>query len=144
MFDNVTLTRFAAYSPNAKDLDLEEKESVQKLLRLYRNVKFFPQSMPTDDGTDWEIIPVTQTDEYLKKARTVSGPPKTEDEKKIEELKKEEEQYDEESLEKKVIEEEGVKKQRRIEDLKFLASKYPQKSLERKAIEEEVRKLEKK
>ena len=55
---------------------------------------------------NWEIIPVGKKEESLKKARTVLGPPKTEEEKTIEELKRMASQYMVGSLERKVIDEE--------------------------------------
>ncbi|MBU2415760.1 hypothetical protein KKH86_00850, partial [Patescibacteria group bacterium] len=58
MFDNVALADFVTNSKNAKNLDEQEKKLVQKLLQLYRNLKFFPESMPTDTGEGWEIIPI--------------------------------------------------------------------------------------
>ncbi|MBU2474670.1 hypothetical protein KKA20_01795, partial [Patescibacteria group bacterium] len=74
MFDNVALADFVINSKNAKNLDEQEKKLVQKLLQLYRNLKFFPESMPTDTGEGWEIIPIDKEVETMQKARSVELP----------------------------------------------------------------------
>lgn len=71
-FDLVVLSRYLTGSANAKILDEEEKRKVIKLLRVYRNLKFFPLSM-SDDVDEWETFPV-EKEEVLAKAKTVSAP----------------------------------------------------------------------
>ncbi|MEA3398504.1 MAG: hypothetical protein U9R06_02040 [Patescibacteria group bacterium] len=138
LFDNVDLTDYATNSENGKELDAEERKLVTRLLILYRNVKFFPDSMASDDGEGWEIIPVE--DSIPEEKRPISGPPKTPAEKRIDELKQEEEKYGQDSLAGRAIEEE-ISHEKRIEDLRIEANKYPAGSLERRALEEEIRKL---
>ncbi len=139
-FNNVVLTKYITTSPNVKILDEEEKKLVRKLLQVYRNIKFFPESMGDAPPEEWEIIPTERTGEKLTKARRVSGPPETEEEKEMKTLKQMEEKYDEKSLERLALEEE-IKKKRKIEELKIVANKYKEGSLERRAIEEEIRRL---
>lgn len=76
------------------------------------------------------------------KARTVSGPPKTIEEKKIEEISQMGERYAKTSLEKMAVQEEIADK-KKVDDLKIYAQRFREGSLERKAIEDEIRKLEK-
>jgi len=139
-FDSVVLSQYLTTSENVRRLDEKEKESVKKLLQLYRNIKFFPASMPTDDGEGWEIIPTGEEIEKLSKARPVSGPPKTEEEREEDELKAEEEQYGEGTLEREAIEEE-LDKKKKVRELEIVAEHYKQGSLERRALEEEIEKL---
>jgi hypothetical protein len=140
MFDNVILIEYLNKAENVKLLDAEEKELLGKLLRLYRNIKFFPLSMPTDSGEGWEILPISTTSEELAKARTVSGPPLTDGEKEIKQMEKVSGDYSDGTLEKQALTEEIVLA-KRLEELRYLANKFPAGSLERKAIEEEIGRL---
>ncbi len=139
-FDNVTLSQYITSSPNAKILDEEERKKLHKLLIIYRNIRFFYKLASVLPPEKLKIIPIKEED-YLEKARTVSGPPKTEEEKKIEKLKELEKRYSDNSLEKRVIDEQ-IEKEEKINALKYLASQYSENSLERKAIEEEIKKME--
>lgn len=106
MFDNLNLSRYLINSKNAKLLDENEKELVKKLLLLYRNLKFFPESMKDRIVGEWEIFPIEQ-EESLGKIRTEKiGIPKSEEERELEELKKLAEQFPEGSLERRAVEEE--------------------------------------
>src|SRR3989339_804382 len=137
-FDNVTLSRYITFSENVKKLDENEKNLVKKLLQLYRNLKFFPDSMKDIPVDDWEIVPIDKF--VVKKHSELSGPPKTKGEKEIEKLRQEEGDYAENSLERKMLEEE-VEKKEQIENLQSEANKYPQGSLEKKALESEFKEL---
>lgn len=140
LFDNLQLTRYITESENVKRLSDSEKLIIGKLLNLYRNLKFFPESMPSDDVNTWEIIPVDMKNDNMKNPRKPIGPPKTEEEKRIEELKREKEAYGADALERLAIEEE-IGKKKRLEDLKFEANKYPAGTFERMAVEEEIGRL---
>lgn len=140
-FDNVELTDYVVRSGNSKILSSEEKKIVRKLLLLYRNLKFFPESMPSDDGEGWEILPIEEVSRDIGKEKSTLGPPKTKEEKEIEELQVEGAKY-RGGLEKLAIEEE-VDKKKQIEDLRIEANKYKEGSLEKMALMEEIKKLEK-
>lgn len=135
-----------------KELNDNDREKLRVLFDFYERLKFSSLS-PEGHEEDTPVVIdggfyvfnqgiLEPLDEIAKKARQVTGPPKTVEEKKIEELQAVEERLADDSLEKKVIDEAGIQAQRRIEDLKILANKYKEGTLERKAIEEEVRKLE--
>lgn len=139
MFDNVALADFVTNSKNAKNLDEQEKKLVQKLLQLYRNLKFFPESMPTDTGEEWEIIPIDKEVETMQKARSVELP-------KIEQKKQEAKSITnypakDDGAGKLQIANKKRKQEKKIEELKKIATQYPEGSLERKAVEEEMSKL---
>lgn len=59
-YDSVSQSVFLINSSNAKNLTPGERELVAKVLKTYINIKFFPDSMPSDDGEGWEIIPVDE------------------------------------------------------------------------------------
>ncbi|MFA5248026.1 MAG: hypothetical protein WC415_02145 [Patescibacteria group bacterium] len=115
IFDNIVLGDFLLKSVNAKKLNDEDRELVKKLLILYRNLKFFPDSMPNEDGVDWQIIPFEKEEETgdlseakarLEKEKEIINQPAVERAKKIAELKTEADRYDSRGLERKMIEEE--------------------------------------
>jgi len=141
-FDNVELSKFVTGSKNGQRLNESERLLVQKLLRLYRNIKFFPEQLKGQDPEKWEIIPIEDMN-ASQKARQVSGPPKTEEERDIEELEKQEKEYQEGSLERMALDEE-IKRKKDLEELKIEAKKHEEGSLERQALEEEIKRLENK
>jgi hypothetical protein len=139
LYDNVLISSFVTESENAKRLEPDEKKLLYRLLLLYRNLKFFPESMPSDDGTGWEIIPVEKEE---KASLVVKGLPdkKGGRESLIDELKGTINDYPEGSLEREILEEEDEKDQE-YHKLLLLSKKYPEGSLERRAVEEEMRRL---
>lgn len=58
MFDELSLAEYLSTSINAKKLTPAEKEMLRKLLKLYRNLAFFPESLESEEVSDWQIIPV--------------------------------------------------------------------------------------
>ncbi len=142
VFDNVTLTNYVINSANCKQLTENEKKVLTKLLLTYRNIYFFPESLQNISPNDWEIIPSGRKMDEQGKAHKVSGPPKTVEEKEIDDLKKEEEQYQEGGLERRALEEEVASK-KKVEELLAMAGKYKPGSLEHKALTEEINKIKK-
>jgi len=140
-FDNVVLTDFLTKSKNAKILDKEERKIVQKMLILYRNIKFYPAIFNGIPEDDWHIIPIEREGEEMGKVGHISGPPRTDEEKEIDELKDREKDFKEGGLERLVLEEE-IDDRKLIEELKIMKNKYADGSLERRAIDEEIKKLE--
>jgi hypothetical protein len=136
-FDILTLSRFMISSQNVRRLEEKEKDLLFRILKTYYHIKFFPESMPDDDGTGWEILPV---DKIEGMERKTIGTPQTPEEKEIEQLKKTEEGYGEDALERLVLEEE-IEKKKKKEDLMIMAKKYPEGSIERMAIEEEIKRI---
>jgi len=58
IFDDLALAQYLSASANAKNLPSDEKELVRKLLKLYRNLAFFPESLENYSIKDWQIIPI--------------------------------------------------------------------------------------
>ncbi|MCX6800441.1 MAG: hypothetical protein NT091_04830 [Candidatus Falkowbacteria bacterium] len=65
-FDGITLTRFMTDSPNTKVLDEEEKKLVNRLLKTYRAIKFFPKTLEKAKPENWRIIPIEKTFSLLE------------------------------------------------------------------------------
>ncbi len=57
MFDDLALAQYLSTSPNAKKLNSEEKNLVRRVLKLYNNLSFFPESMENQQVSDWQLIP---------------------------------------------------------------------------------------
>lgn len=72
-FDAMKISDYLVSSPNAKKLDKTEKELVARLLNLYRNVKFFPQSLANIEPENWQIIPLPAGAEITKKTTKSSA-----------------------------------------------------------------------
>jgi hypothetical protein len=130
LFDNIILTNFLTDSQNCRVLSEEEKKTVKRLLLLYRNFKFFPDSMPNQTGEGWEIIPSEGEVSGSGKARTVSTPQTGDFFAKAKA-----------AAAGSAISEEDRKK---IDDLKKMALNYKTGSLERMAVDEEIKKIESK
>jgi len=139
-------------------LEDDDKAMLKKLFKLY---EFLNTSSKTPAGFEDDVLikiedgklittkkgqivilydPNKKIDAAKPKARAITGPPKTQSEKKIDELKQVEKQYVEGGLEEKAIEEE-ISNEKRIEELQYMADKYPEGSLERKAVRDEIEKL---
>lgn len=78
-FDSITQSAFLINSENGKKLDDKERALLARVLKTYINIKFFPDSMPTDDGAGWEIIPVEEdetaevVDRHQEKSEEING-----------------------------------------------------------------------
>lgn len=61
MFNEVSLAEYLSSAPNIKVITPAEKELVRQVLKLYRNLVFFPDSMNGIPVEHWEIFPVDRT-----------------------------------------------------------------------------------
>ena len=57
LFDEIVLVQYFADSANVKKLNAEEKKLLRKLLKLYRNLVFFPESLENVPLEKWELFP---------------------------------------------------------------------------------------
>lgn len=69
MFDRIALAKYLSSSDNVKRLDGKDKDAVRRLLELYRNLAFFPDSMGEASLEEWQIVPVKR-EESGKVTRT--------------------------------------------------------------------------
>jgi hypothetical protein len=134
-FDNLALTKFLTSSANAKVLSEEEKNIVKRLLMVYRNIKFFPDSMPNKTGEGWQVLPFEAEveDNRLEEARA-----------KIESLPKQVAEAAKAVKPAAISATNTEDVSGRLEELKVMAEKYPPNSLSRKAVVEEIKKISKK
>ncbi len=58
LFDGLVLAKYLSSSPNAGKLDESEKMLLSKILKTYRNLVFFPESMEHVPMELWEVLPV--------------------------------------------------------------------------------------
>jgi|GEM_PF-1003078 len=56
-FSGVVLAQYLSNSVNTKKLNSEQKHLVGQLLKLYRNLSFFPDSMGNLPLENWQVIP---------------------------------------------------------------------------------------
>lgn len=115
LFNEVTLAEYLSQSPNIKSIKPEEKELVRKILKLYRNLVFFPESMDGVVIDNWEILPVGYNE--IKNNSVLEN-----------------------ISENPVI----TERQKTIFDLQKNLTKYPTTSLEYKAIHQEINRLSRK
>lgn len=169
MFDDIVLAQYLDNNNGAKQLSQEEKEILSSLLRFYKNINFFPESMQNIAPDKWQIfpfeVPIDSISQPEKKVindvlEEDSEPKKDEikqDEIKQESLniaiapektlsfddKKEDENNNVESFIKSEEKELNLDEENLL-NLKKALNKYQPLSLEYKAISAEIRRLENK
>jgi hypothetical protein len=90
-FNAVVLSRYIVNSNNAKNLDLDERHLVSKLLKLYRNLAFYPVNMRDVPLSEWEMVPLDHLAEVKAEPRIIApAEPKIEKDKNGEDKKEEE------------------------------------------------------
>lgn len=124
IFSSVVLAKYLSSSKNVSLLSDAEKQLLRQILKMYRNLFFFPESMESIKYEDWEIFPINKDllQVNLKNAEEKEISP-TEEKPTYQPVNTHEEE---------------------IKVLKELLQKYPNKSLEKKAIESEIKKIEEK
>jgi hypothetical protein len=134
-FDNLALTKFLTNSANAKILSDEERNIVKQLLLVYRNIKFYPESMPNTTGEGWQIIP----------SQTAGEEKFVQVKEKIESRMKEVATADKlaAKLPTKADKDKEQEAAKNLDELNKVAASYPANSLQRKAVEAEMRKINK-
>jgi len=123
IFSSVALAKYLTSSKNVALLDDSEKQLLRQILKMYKNLFFFPESMENIKYEDWEIFPINK--DLLQ-----SNFGRQENRDNVVEEKRQYQAVDSHEEEVKV--------------LKELLQKYPNKSLEKKAIESEIKKIQEK
>jgi hypothetical protein len=126
LFDEVALAEYLTQSPNIKQLKPAERELVRKVLKLYRNLSFFPESMEGVPLDQWEVFPVDRSKLVHITKSPINQKPAV----------------NEMILE--AVDEVATEKQKVIFDLQKSLAKYSQNTLEYKAISQEINRLSKK
>lgn len=123
--DNLTITRYLTSAPNIKVLDEKEKQLVDKLVALYRNITFFPQSMPKD-ANYWHILPLSKAIQ----SQTAN-------------IKNASQKFNEYKKQKLNLDNTKTQVANVMDQLRQMAEQYEVGSLERNAVEEEMDKINK-
>lgn len=136
MFSNIILAKYLTSSQVNSALEEGDKKVLRKLLKTYRNLMFFPDSMVNVPVENWEILPIDRDSEYINKEARKNN--------KGEASKKEQKKLPD----KKIFQKEEIIAPMNLSDqelntLQEMLKKYPNKSLERKAIESEIKKRKK-
>lgn len=124
IFSSVVLAKYLSSSKNVSLLSDAEKQLLRQILKMYRNLFFFPESMENIKYEDWEIFPINKDllQINLKNAEEKEISP----------------------IEEKPVYQPVNTHEEEIKVLKELLQKYPNKSLEKKAIEGEIKKIQEK
>lgn len=142
IFDAVTLSDFMTNSPNAKFLDFDEKRLLSSLLQVYRNLKFFPESLPSNDPEHWMIFPVTIPEEPIGKNIGAEG--KVDLTRPLPIISVSKPKVFPKTVTTTPEEEAQAKlKAQQLAETETLLARYPEGSLERLALEEELNKFKK-
>jgi len=73
LFSGVVLAQYLSGAANTKKLNPAEKHLLSQLLKLYRNLAFFPDSMENLPLENWQIIPFEVRGAGKEVPRSVSG-----------------------------------------------------------------------
>lgn len=112
-FDSLVIADYMIKSENIKSLSDAEREIIQKLITLYLNIKFYPDSMNGKAITDWFVLPLPLTEQPIT--------------------------HQVQHVERQNIEEvQQTYNQAKLAELQQIASSYNEGSLERLAVEEEI------
>lgn len=119
MFDAVTLSDFLVNAASAKFLLPTDKNILSRLLWLYRNLKFFPDSLVGDNPDTWEMLTYVDAPDYQIYDADSAGSATTS------------------TTDSQPTQSNDAK----INALQVLLKQYPDNSLERLAIEQEIKRL---
>ena len=140
LFDDLILAQYLNSSENAKALKPKEKEILGNLIRFYKNIAFFPESMNEIPPQKWQIFPFDATSYWQEiegsvKNKSQLGLP-TESE-----IFEEETGPENDVLGEKYFKPENYDDDKELRNLQELLASFPPASLERKAINEEIKRL---
>ncbi len=138
--NNLAVTQYLTNSENAKILDREQKTLLGDVLELYRNIKFFPESMKDVPPEQWFIVPVEPL--FLESVRKKAGTNKIDASKPL--LVKSPQNVRSEKVDVEPMPQPIVNPtEARRKELQLMAETFPVGSLERRALEQEIASLNK-
>ncbi|MBN2853933.1 hypothetical protein JXK06_00120 [Patescibacteria group bacterium] len=141
LFDDLILAQYLNTSENARVLKADDKETLGNLIRFYKNIAFFPESMNEIPPQKWQIFPFDASSYWQEleapgKNKNKLGLP-TESE-----IFEEEAGAEDDVLSEKDFKPENHDDGPELKNLRGLLASFPPASLERKAIQEEIKRLE--
>lgn len=166
-FSNIVLAKYLTSSKIKETLKNEEIKILRKILKTYRNLSFFPDSMNNVPFENWEIIPVDKDSSFVEKKINKIPGERTKEEKEV--IKSKDIENNDKKVKKKIPDKKIFQKKishkdetekiipekkeeaiapmnlanQELNTLQEMLKKYPNKSLERKAIESEIKKRKK-
>ena len=132
LFSGVVLAQYLSGAANTKKLNPAEKHLLSQLLKLYRNLAFFPDSMENLPLENWQIIPFEVRNSGKEVPRAASGNIST----ATKSLKKTISQPDNISDKPNITAE--------LQELQTQLLVYPENSFEYKALKQEIVRFRKK
>lgn len=127
IFDDLMLIQYLDRSDNVKLVSSSEKTVLRKLLKMYRNLNFFPESLENLPIEDWEMVP--------SPTEKLSARP-------LEDALSDSPDYQKNVIEEK-LDMGASNSSNRLNELKTALINYPVSSLEYKALVQEINRLEK-
>ena len=134
-FSDVALAEYLSSSPNVKNLKPEDKDNLRKVLRIYYNLSFFPDSVDGITPDNWQILPLERL--ASNEITDILSDVKHSDKAVPEKLPVVEVQ----SIPAPKPTPEMTERQKTIFDLQKTLTKYSPTSLEYKAIHQEINRL---
>lgn len=141
-FDDLILLQYLKESETSRKISDSNKYLLRKILKIYRNIAFFPDSMDSFDLDNWQIIPMDNFPAGIIPVKKENLPGKelapTLEKEKNDNFGK----STKTNLEKQKKEIESLKyKSLELQELEGILQKYPINSLEHKAISQEIKYL---
>lgn len=141
LFDDLILAQYLNNSENARVLKPKEKETLGNLIRFYKNIAFFPESMNEIPPQKWQIFPFDATSYWqelegsVKNKKQLGLPTEPE-------IIEEDVGESNDVLSEKDFKPENYDDSAELRNLRELLASFPPASLERKAINEEIKRLQ--
>lgn len=136
--DELMIAQYLSVSPEVKKLGVYEKGLVRKLIRVYYNLAFFPNSLKDVSLNDWTIIPIEKVaSDQIKKNLVIVQEVSQEKIKSVD-------------IEAPIKTTGGEKKEEKNEEsvllteLELAIKNYSEKTLEYKVLNQEIKRLKKK
>ncbi len=140
LFDDLILAQYLNTSENVRTLKPKEKETLGNLIRFYKNIAFFPESMNEIPPQKWQIFPFDATSYWqeiegsVKNKKQLGLPTESE-------IIEQEAGDENDVLSEKDFKPENYDDSAELRNLRELLASFPPASLERKAINEEIKRL---
>ncbi len=140
LFDDLILAQYLNTSENVRTLNPKEKELLGNLIRFYKNIAFFPESMNEVPPQKWQIFPFDATSYWQE----LEGPVKSKNKLGLpteSEVIGDGAKSENDILSEKDFRPENYDDSPELRNLRELLASFPPASLERKAINEEIKRL---
>lgn len=142
MPDNLVLANYLNLSPNTKNLSKEEKGILNRVLKTYKNLVFFPDSMAGVPVEYWELVPKNLDKDSV--SDVLSGKEEKNEKIDLTELKIEKKENEKEKIKKEEVDKIKDLDKKSLTELEEMLQYYLPNTLEYKAIKQEIKHLKNK